>query len=300
MTYLLVSIPGEPKPPSGDAAACASDELPAPLREHPGPETAGVPAGVSLRRVDGDYHTSRDGEVVDRLLITGRLYIDNDDVKVKCTEVRRMTVNSGKGLEMWLSTLGDPNGVSEGSALASTNYTLRRVNILGTIDGLKADGDVDVRDSYIHDLFRTGDPNQESGVTHNDGVQIGKGSDIVFRHNTFHIWTFEKGQKAGENLFKSPFGNGVGYATSAFLIGASTGQVRDVLIKDNVIRGRTSKPFIVSEKNGYRVKGLRIVDNVLGRESRDYPVMFAGVQDATVEGNVFVDGSPADPGEVSQ
>ena len=162
---------------------------------------------MTLRTVSGDFHTSSDGQLISGLNITGRLYIDHDNVKVRCTRVWGMTTTTRLGFQMWSSTLGDPNGVREGSALKYSNYTLRRVNIMGTFDGLKAEGNVDVRDSYIHDLYRTTDTSTPNGVTHNDGVQINKGSNMVFKHNSFYMWSFTDGQNAGANLLKSPYGD---------------------------------------------------------------------------------------------
>lgn len=279
--------------PPASADPCESDSLPGPLDEFPSARTAGVPAGTRLQTVDGDYRTTETGQVIEKLDITGRLYIDHDNVVVKCTRVQRMTTNRGVGLRMWLSTLGDSRGVGEGSALKWSNYTLRRVEIMGTYDGLKAEGNVDVRDSYIHDLYRTKDPTQESGMTHNDGVQVSAGSDMVFKNNTFYMWSFADGESAGEHVLEVPFGNGAGYMTSAFLISSGRGPVRDVLIEGNLIRGRTSKPIISVERNGYEITGLRIVDNVLGRENRDFPKVFGVHEGATVEGNTFLDGDAA-------
>ncbi len=282
-------------PMSARADACASNRMPGPLSDYPGPATTGVPAGTALTMVDGDYRTTRDGEVIDRLEITGRLYVDHDNVKVKCTHVRGMTTNMGVDLKVWLSTLGDPAGVDEGSALKWSDYTLRRVDIMGTYDGLKAEGNVDVRDSYIHDLFRTEDPRQVSGMTHNDGVQIGKGSNMVFKHNTFLSWSFSEGERAGSHRLESSHGDSSGYMTSAFLIAAKRGPVKNVLIEDNLIRGRTSKPVIAVEKHGHDIVGLRIINNVMGRENRDFPKLFAVGKDVVVRGNVFIDGAPVEP-----
>jgi len=271
--------PGEP---------CESNRLPKSLEQHPDATTAGVPEGTKLTTVDGDFHTKTDGQVIDRLEITGELFIHHDDVKVKCTRVWEMTTNEGDNLKMWLSTLGDPEGVDNGSALKKSDYTLRRVEIMGTYDGLKAEGDVDVRDSYIHDLYRTKDDNQDNGWTHNDGVQIDRGSDMVFKHNTFDMWSFTDGESAGEHLFKTPFGNGDGYTTSAFMITAK--KVDDVVIEDNLIRGRTSRAVHVTRAKN----GVEVIGNIVGREGRDYPEAFAVTAGTEVEDNVFDNGEPAE------
>lgn len=55
--------------------------------------------------------------------------------------------------------------------------TVRRCNISGGSDGMKISGSgVTVRDSFIHDL-------DTSPGSHNDGIQCGSGSGLVFRHN---------------------------------------------------------------------------------------------------------------------
>lgn len=273
--------------PSDPGVSCEPNKLPKPLEQHPDATTAGVPEGTTLTTVDGDFHTKTDGQVIDRLEITGELYIHHDDVKVKCTRVWEMTTNEGDNLKMWLSTLGDPEGVDNGSALKKSDYTLRRVEIMGTYDGLKAEGDVDVRDSYIHDLYRTKDDSQDNGWTHNDGVQIDRGSDMVFKHNTFDMWSFTDRESADEHLFKTPFGNGDGYTTSAFMISAK--KVDDVVIEDNLIRGRTSRAVHVTRAKD----GVEVIGNIVGREGRDYPEAFSVTAGTEVEDNVFDNGEPA-------
>ncbi len=280
--------PTEPAP----AGACSAAAPPAPLSTYPDASTTGVPSGTPLRLVVGDFHTSQPGQVVTGLDITGKLYVDHDNVTVTCSRIHRTTINGGKNLRMWFSSLGDARGVGEGSALKSGNYLLRRVDVQGTIDGLKAEGDVDVRDCYIHDLYYTTDSGQPGGWSHNDGVQIGLGSHMAFVHNTFFMWSFRSGQSAGANLLTSPWGDGAGYATSAFMVIArSSVPISDVLIQDNLIRGRTSKYIIV----GPNTSNVRILDNLMGRENRDYPRMFGADKSTgtTIAGNVSWDSRQA-------
>jgi hypothetical protein len=65
------------------------------------------------------------------------------------------------------------------TALGSSNFTLRRVDITGSDNGMDVGaGNVTVEDCYIHDLTTT-------NGAHTDGAQIGEGAhDLVFRHNT--------------------------------------------------------------------------------------------------------------------
>ena len=281
-----------PASTSPQAAACSSTNPPPPLATWPSAENTGVPPGTPLTVVEGDLRTSQDGQVITGLDIRGDLYVAHDDVVVSCSRVRGITTNSARRLRMWQSSLGDPHGAREGSAVKFSDYMLRRVDIQGTFDGLKAHGNVDVQDSYIHDLYRTSDPSTPNGMTHNDGVQINPGSHMVFRHNTFHMWSFTDGQSAGALPLTSSFGDGAGYTTSAFMIADDTATVSDVLIENNMIRGRTSKYVIITG----RVDDVRLVGNHIGRENRDYPRVFGldPVGTLTVSGNVFFDdGTPA-------
>ncbi|HEX5017080.1 MAG TPA: hypothetical protein VFX15_05795 [Actinomycetes bacterium] len=263
---------------------CQRKTLPGPLQERPRAHNTGVPPRADLRVVDGNYHTRRAGQVVSNLLIKGDLFIDHNRVKVRCTRVKGMTTNNGTGLRMWSSSLGVRSGIREGSALKWRDYTLRRVDIFGTFDGLKAEGNVDVRDSYIHDLFRTTDETQDNGWTHNDAVQIGRGSNMKFVHNTIFAWSFGRGERAGEHLLKSPYGNGEGYMTSAFMITDGLGPVRDVLIKRNLIRGRTSKHIYVLRS----VRDVEIRHNRFGRENREFPKIMAVNRYTTVAQNSLI------------
>ena len=59
------------------------------------------------------------------------------------------------------------------------NFTGRRMNIHGGVDGLKAGSNTTLECSYIHDqAYFAVDPNQGGGPTHNDAIQILDGTGI--------------------------------------------------------------------------------------------------------------------------
>lgn len=267
------------------ADICSTNQLPGPLANYPDEKTTGVPPGITLTAVKGDYHTKADGEVVDRRNISGVLYVDNNNVTVKCSRVRVQVRNNATNLHIWSTTIGDVNGVRGGSGLTAKNYTARRLNVFGTIDGLKAEGNVDVRDSYIHDMFHTTDSSQQSGVTHNDGIQIGLGANMVIQHNTIYAWSFSAGQTAGANLLKTPYGDGAGYMTSAIIIKDNRGPTRKILIEDNLIRGRASKYIVSNGSPG----SVRLINNRFGREDRDFPQLYSNNNSVIAGKNVFFD-----------
>ena len=258
----------------------------------PDADNTGVPASVGLHQVSGDVKTTGSGQVISGVDISGALIVQHGGVTVTCSRIRGGIINQGSNLRVWATDIGDPKGVSVGAGIKSSSYTLRRVEIQGVIDGMRAEGDVDVRDTYIHDLYYTSDSGQSSGMTHNDIVQITQGSHMVFEHNTFAAWSFKQGQSAGANLWASPFGNGEGYCTSVIMMSNKSALVSDVVFRDNLIRGRASKYAIVVGQ----VSGVSIINNRIGRENRDFPRLFgiAPGSAVTVSGNVFYDnGAPA-------
>jgi hypothetical protein len=60
------------------------------------------------------------------------------------------------------------------------SYTARRVHCTGGADGFKANSNVLIEDSYVHNL-------RESPGSHNDGVQTTGGSNVVVRHTTIDL-----------------------------------------------------------------------------------------------------------------
>jgi hypothetical protein len=64
------------------------------------------------------------------------------------------------------------------AAVVFSDYTLNRCDVHGTADGLKANGNTTITNSWIHDLYCDGSYN------HPDGIQVSAGSNVLIRHNT--------------------------------------------------------------------------------------------------------------------
>jgi hypothetical protein len=81
----------------------------------------------------------------------------------------------------------DPSATIDG--LWTRNTNIHRADIHGGVDGLKANSNTLVQDSYIHAMsYFASDPNQGGRPTHNDGVQTFAGeSHVTLRHNTIDI-----------------------------------------------------------------------------------------------------------------
>jgi hypothetical protein len=145
----------------------------------PGASDTGVPAGVKLTKSEG-LTVTQAGAV-----------IEGKDLPWVTVEAPNVTIRNSRihGSSSWLVHSKSSGLVIEDSeldgeghnntAIGSGSFTLRRIDITGTENGLDiGTGNVTVLDSYIHDLTtRNG--------AHTDGAQISEGAhDIVIRHNT--------------------------------------------------------------------------------------------------------------------
>jgi hypothetical protein len=164
----------------------------------PGPSNTGVPAGTALTVISGNQ-TFTSG-VHSGLDIHGIVTISGSNVTLKDSIVRGPDTASGCSDTGLIKVTGSGNTVEDvevapTAATACTDgiwasgVTVLRVNIHGTVDGMKADSNTTVQDSYIHDLHVfASDPNQGGGATHNDAVQtFTAGSNITLNHNFFNM-----------------------------------------------------------------------------------------------------------------
>ncbi len=79
-----------------------------------------------------------------------------------------------------------PGCVQAEACISFDNYTAIRVNCYGGGDGFKANANVTIEDSYIHDLAFILNPDGSS-ESHDDGVQSTGGSNVTLKHNTCDI-----------------------------------------------------------------------------------------------------------------
>jgi hypothetical protein len=185
----------------------------------PDASNTGVPPGTTLTRT-GALNITQAGAVIDG--------VDAPSVEVNAPNVtiRNSRIHSRSAWLVQNKSTGlvieDSEVDGEGSnsmSIGSSNFTLRRVEITGSENGMDigAAGNVTVEDCYIHDLTT-------SGGAHTDGAQFGEGAhDILFRHN----W-----------ISPSPQDGGSPPATSAIIMWDEGGtQNTRVRIEDNVLDG---------------------------------------------------------------
>jgi hypothetical protein len=150
----------------------------------PSASNTGVPAGTTLRP-SGSITVTTDGTVLEGLDISGSVRIEADNVTIRKTRIRNsggqaITVNPAtRGLlveDVEIDGTGNTDGAS---AIGDTNYTLRRVNIHHFGEGPRANGNVVIEDSYMHNFL-----NFISQGAHQDVIQSTGGSNLTIRHNT--------------------------------------------------------------------------------------------------------------------
>ena len=166
----------------------------------PGPSNTGVPAGITLRRIDGDVSLDRAGATYTNLDIHGRVRVNAPNITLANSIVRGSAVKiRGSLVDCTYIKTDHHNFTLRDSTLAPTyksaynqagiqgyGFTVIRADISGTTDAVAViGGNVTVQSSWLHDTnFVRAAQNPFHKDTHNDGVQISSGSNITITGNT--------------------------------------------------------------------------------------------------------------------
>ncbi|AKJ31988.1 hypothetical protein [Caldimonas brevitalea] len=220
-------------------------ELPQSLAR-PGPHNTGVPAGTVLRP-SGPLQLTIPGQVITGLDVVGCVNVKAPRVVIRRTRIRcgsyypvRLFDNASLTIED-SEIDGSSSAGKATSGIAFGNYTARRVNIHGTADGVKAEQNVLLEASWIHDLYLgNGD--------HADGVQtIGNGSNVTVRGNFIDI--VDRGRGHG------------GSPSSSLQVGIERGPNSNWLISGNWLYGGG---WVINADAGTGTHN-RVVNNRFGR-----------------------------------
>jgi hypothetical protein len=246
----------------------------------PDASNTGVVAGTALTVVTGNQTFSTSGQVITGKDFRGYVKVTGTNITFKNCIFRGGTPSGNNAL---LDTEAGTNTVVEDSefvplqpaatidGLWTANTKLYRVNIHGTVDGMKAGNNTLVQDSYIHDMsWFASDPNQGGGPTHNDGVQAFDGvSGVTLRHNTIDMSTTKD-------------------ANAALQDSAS-----NVTVDNNWLDGGGCTLNFAD--HGHSLPGLVVTNNRFGRHSAfQCPILLSNLLSlAQNSGNVWVDtGTP--------
>lgn len=163
----------------------------------PGASNTGVPAGTALTKHYGDLRITTPGTVITGLDIEGLVRVEAANVTIKNSIVRGRDVTSSIAL-IYAGAASVKNLLVENVELAATtasphlngimgsNFTLRRVNIHNVVDSVHIFGNnVTVVSSWLHNNTHfVNDPNWNGGPSHDDNIQIQRGTNIRIFNNT--------------------------------------------------------------------------------------------------------------------
>ncbi len=200
-------------PPTTPPPTSTGSTVPPNATSWPSASTTGVPAGTQLTAHSGDITVTTAGTVIKGMDVSGCINVRAANVTIIDTRVRgncNYVVGSySTGLTIEDSEVDGMNSAGASVGIGYAGFTALRVNVHGSQDGINANGNVVVQDSWVHDL------NEYNG-SHNDGIQITEGSNIVLKHNRI------------ENHLDE---------TSAIMVGADQGNVSNVTVDSNLLAG---------------------------------------------------------------
>jgi hypothetical protein len=156
----------------------------------------GVPEGTELTIVNGDMTITKDGTVLDGIDLRGYLTVKADNVTVrncvirggaKATSTKALIMAwwQPKNLQILRSTLVATYQSIYVDGISGSGYTADGLDISNTVDATKVIGpNVTIRNSYFHDSYYSNvDPTHPDNQTHNDGIQMEGGYNVVIENN---------------------------------------------------------------------------------------------------------------------
>ncbi|MCU1458700.1 MAG: Esterase [Actinomycetia bacterium] len=233
------------------------------------------PSNAAIMRPSGSITITTPGQVVENINVSGTITINANNVTVRNFRAQNVVQNANNGGMLLEDGEVYGGGSFTGDGIAWANYTLRRMNVHNTFDGLKAHGNVLIENSWVHDMNEfKGLQYGAGGYSHNDGLQTSSGSNITIRGSRF--------ERTGFN--------------SAIFIDADQGPIGNVLIENNFIDGGGFSLYSIQSRSAPQFgvpTNVVVRNNVFGSDHLfDYAVLGGG---ATWTNNKSVAGALINP-----
>jgi hypothetical protein len=253
--------------------------------DQPGPGNTGVPAGTTLKVMDGNLTITTAGATYSGLDIHGFVSVQAPNVTIKNSVIRGGVAPSDIGLVNDTDSSAT-NFLIEDSELVPMhpsvqidgikgwNYTALRVEIHGTTDGAKVYGpNATIENSYIHGLVTYAhDPDQGGKQSHNDGVQILSGTNVKIIGNTIQ-----------------------GGSNTALMITQDHGTTNNVAFDSNWVSGGTCSVNMTPKPLG-SLNGITMNNNIFTDNSTKHcPILDSSATNLSASGNVFAGSGLAVP-----
>ncbi|QGQ20154.1 PKD domain-containing protein [Cellulomonas sp. JZ18] len=252
---LVATTPGSTTPAPAPAPAPAPDKTVATGR--PNADNTGVPAGTTFSKVhEGNLVITQPGTVIDGWDIRGYVTVKASNVVIRNSYIRGTATPQAADLvrvqgDAYSLTIEDstliPQTMSANQdGVKGWNFTLRRVEIAKVIDPVHIHGsNVLVERSWLHDnAHYEKDPNWNGTPSHDDSIQLQKGSNITIRDNTIE-----------------------GSHNAALMLTQDAGAVSKVAVTGNFIDGGACTINIKNASIGAPT-GVTIAGNTFGRNTQ--------------------------------
>jgi len=236
--------------PYSNAASATTPAAPA-AGTRPGPDNTG-PTDPSLLVPSGSITTTRDGQVIENVSVSGTITVRNNNVTIRNFRVDGngtwypIVYESGhSGLVLEDGEVLDYDSAAVGGNFG--NYTARRLEVHESVgDGFKADSNVLIESCWVYHLG-TG------AGSHADGVQISSGSNITIRGNFFDMPANVAGYESNANVFAGP----------------DFGPISNLVVEGNWLDGGNYTLFIDATN-------VTVRDNLFGRDYNYGPSNMVG------------------------
>jgi hypothetical protein len=234
--------------------------------------TGWQPTGVTLTPMacpDGVIEIDRPGTVIDGADIPCQVLVKASDVTIRRSRIHVdgdlyavRTADEASNVQLVDTEIaGGPGCIA---AIVFQGWSGTRLNIHGCGDGVRAEGDVTLEDSWIHDFWDGTKDGQVIDTPHHDGVQSTGGSNVTIRHNRI---------------------DNPNDQTSCLLIGGEFGAPSNWLVEDNLLNGGNYSIYLDPFGTNRVIR-----NNVFTRNHVFGPANVAG--EFTWVGNHYEDGEP--------
>jgi hypothetical protein len=278
-------------PPSDHDGAARSDDAapnPASRARWPAPDEVGPTAyddpdlGRPLTHGDlepvGPVVSERDGQVIERLDVTGTISVAHDDVTIRAVRVRTTGGKYGISADPDVDVSGttveyvevDGGDDVEGIGVLLDEATVRHSDIYAQRVGIQFGGGSTIESNRVYDQAT-------APGSHNTAISIHGGSDVVVRGNALE-----------------------GSTSAALSLYPRLAPLTNILVEDNLFNGGSYCTYAGATDHEYRGqgRGIRYRDNVFGTAIHDTCGEFGPVSnyDGSRPGNEWV-GNTWDTGE---